>query len=186
MPALAFEFHPASEPFPLLEGAEYQALLDSIAKHGQVVPIILLDGKILDGRNRYRVCMELGIEPVTVNFTLDGSTAADVAEALNLVRRHLDAKARATIAAKLREKGMSERAIAENLEVSKTTIHKALSGGHQKTTSGLRKRGTTAEFLEEIETFYNYGAKGNRIPLTFMARRAARDRRPCQPKSAAN
>jgi N6-adenosine-specific RNA methylase IME4 len=55
--------HPAADMFPLLEVKRYAALFDDIQEYGLREPIVLYEGKILDGRNRYRVCRELGIEP---------------------------------------------------------------------------------------------------------------------------
>ena len=40
----------------------YKELKNDIEKNGQLVPIILRDGKILDGRHRYKVCMDLGLD----------------------------------------------------------------------------------------------------------------------------
>jgi hypothetical protein len=123
------EIHPAAHVFPLMDGEEFEHLKDSIAEHGQLVPIALLDGKILDGRNRARACEDLGLVPLTVNCEMEGkSTAADVAEALNLIRRHLDAKSRAALAVKLRAAGASVREIAEKLEVGVATAHRAIKG----------------------------------------------------------
>ena len=44
---------------------EYEGLKASIKERGQEVPILLLNGQNLDGRHRYRACLDLGIEPVT-------------------------------------------------------------------------------------------------------------------------
>ena len=59
------DFHPAADIFPLLEGDEFQALKTDIAEQGQLDPIWVYQNQILDGRNRYRACQELGIETVT-------------------------------------------------------------------------------------------------------------------------
>ena len=42
----------------------------------------------------------------------------------------------------------------------------------------LEKRGTVYEYLEEIDAFYNYGAKLKGCPLAYKAREAAKKRNP--------
>ncbi|WP_374356448.1 hypothetical protein [Thermomonas sp.] len=50
-------------------------------------PIVLLDGKILDGRHRYRGCLDVGVEPRFTDFTGDDPVAYVTSE--NAARRHL-------------------------------------------------------------------------------------------------
>jgi N6-adenosine-specific RNA methylase IME4 len=97
---MELEFHPASEIFELIEGVEFDALVENVGKHGLINDIWLHpDGTILDGRNRYRACLEAGVEP---RFqTWDGiGFAADFVWALNATRRHLEGNARKIAAAK--------------------------------------------------------------------------------------
>lgn len=68
--------HPLAELLPMMSRAEYASLRESIRDNGQADPIELYQGKILDGRNRYRACRELGIAPKTRQFT--GGDAAAV------------------------------------------------------------------------------------------------------------
>ena len=98
--ASVIAYHPFANLFPLLEGRELAELADDIAEHGQREPIILLDDKILDGRNRYLACQMAGVEP---HFEQFGDSADPLAAviSLNLKRRHLDESQRAMIAAKL-------------------------------------------------------------------------------------
>lgn len=62
--------HPAAELFPMHTAAELAALAQSIGEHGwdETHPVVLCDGKILDGRNRYRVCLDLGVTPTFVEY----------------------------------------------------------------------------------------------------------------------
>ena len=86
--------------FPEASPEEYQAILASIEEIGQQEPIARKDDQIIDGRNRYRACRELGIEP---KFTELGDNVDPLKYVLakNLARRHLDASQRAVIAYKL-------------------------------------------------------------------------------------
>ena len=92
------ECHPVSEIFPLMEGAEYDALKADIAANGLRESIWLHpDGRIIDGRNRYRACYELGLVPKYKTWDGNGSLLAFVLS-LNLHRRHLSSSQRAMIA----------------------------------------------------------------------------------------
>jgi ParB-like chromosome segregation protein Spo0J len=55
------EPHLAAALFPLLpvDSPEFGELVADIGEHGLLQPIVLHEGKIIDGRNRYRVCHAL-------------------------------------------------------------------------------------------------------------------------------
>jgi N6-adenosine-specific RNA methylase IME4 len=91
--------HPAADLFPPLEGDEFEQLVADIKEHGLHEPIVLLDGEILDGRNRYRACIEAGVDPLFVPYRGDDPVSFVIS--FNLRRRHLDESQRATVAAKL-------------------------------------------------------------------------------------
>jgi hypothetical protein len=92
--------HPSAEIFPLMVGFDFDALIADIRDNGQREPIIVHDGLILDGRNRYRACRELGIEPVIATWGGQGTPESFVIS-MNLRRRHLNESQRAMIAKKL-------------------------------------------------------------------------------------
>jgi ribosomal protein L24 len=56
-----YEFHPLAKSLPLMWGSDFDEFKEDIRKNGQIVPIGIYEGRILDGRNRYRACKELGI-----------------------------------------------------------------------------------------------------------------------------
>lgn len=65
------EFHPAANEFPMMDEKRFSELKADIETHGLREPVTLCGGKILDGRNRFRACTELGIDPPTKQFTGD-------------------------------------------------------------------------------------------------------------------
>ena len=60
---VTLEFHPLSNIFPLMEGVEFEELVADIKARGLREKIDLYEGKIVDGRNRYRALQRLGIVP---------------------------------------------------------------------------------------------------------------------------
>jgi len=94
------EIHKLAEPFPLLEGKEFDDLCKDIGEHGLQEAIVVLDGKVLDGRNRLRACERIGVEPQFVDFAeLElGCTPEEYVWAKNVLRRHLSADQRAALA----------------------------------------------------------------------------------------
>jgi hypothetical protein len=93
--------HPAADIFPLLTGRAFAELVDSIRANGQREPIVMFEGCILDGRNRWQACEMVGIEPRTKEFRGDEEAARRFVVDANLVRRHLDEAQRAMCAEKL-------------------------------------------------------------------------------------
>lgn len=94
--------HPVADIFPMMPDAEYRALVDDIREHGQIEPIVTLDGKILEGRHRYRACSELSIKPNCVPFNLEMSPT-DYVIAMNVRRRHLNSGQLAFVAAEAKK-----------------------------------------------------------------------------------
>lgn len=97
MPKL--EDHPLSQIFPLMEDADLDSLGDDIETNGLRDPIWLLDGKILDGRNRYRACVKKDIDHRTEHYK--GKDPLGFVLSKNLHRRHLTTSQRAMVAANI-------------------------------------------------------------------------------------
>lgn len=83
------EFHPIAALFPLLDDDDTDRLAADIGKHGLRNPVVLFEGKILDGRNRYHACLLAGVALRTTEFTGTRLDAIDFAWSTNRERRHL-------------------------------------------------------------------------------------------------
>ena len=94
-----YDLHDLCKLFPPMPEDQFNSLIDSIRDHGLLTPIMLHDGKILDGRHRYKACINLGIEPSFEEY--EGEDALGYVLALNLSRRHLDESQRAMIGARI-------------------------------------------------------------------------------------
>jgi len=100
-----YQYHSLSDFFPLLPPEEFEELTNSILEHGQLEPIMLLDGKILDGRNRYLACQQLGIEPKVRSYGKDNPTEPlEFVVAANMRRRSLTPAQKAQIIIDIRGK----------------------------------------------------------------------------------
>src|SRR5262249_48474512 len=83
--------HPLCTIIPPCTDKEFNELKEDIKKNGLQVPIMLFDGEILDGRSRYRACVELGKEPKTEAFSGTRADALTYVISMNVKRRHLSA-----------------------------------------------------------------------------------------------
>jgi hypothetical protein len=134
------QFHPLADIFPLMEGEELDALVADIKKYGVREKIVLYEGKILDGRNRYRALQRLEGFPNYMtkgggriftlgNVTVDRSQITDpVAYVVskNVHRRHLTPEKKLEVIASLIKANpeKSDRQIAEQAKASPTTVGK--------------------------------------------------------------
>lgn len=91
------KLHPLCELFPRMIAAEFESLKADIAANGLNQPVVIHGSQILDGGNRYRACLELGIEPPTVEYS--GADPVAFVLSANLHRRHLTPGQQAAIVA---------------------------------------------------------------------------------------
>jgi hypothetical protein len=97
-----YEFHPLAEIFPTLDDDDLKTLAEDIKAKGLTEPIMLFEGKVLDGRNRYRACDLAEIELKPDQFTqYEGNDALGFVVSKNLHRRHLNESQRSMIAAEI-------------------------------------------------------------------------------------
>lgn len=101
-PASSMPVHPAAAIFPMMCTADLKKLADNIKEFGLREPIVVFEGRIVDGRNRKAACVLAGIEPTYREWDGEGSLVAWILS-VNLHRRHLTDTQRAMIGARARE-----------------------------------------------------------------------------------
>mgnify|MGYP002780378191 CR=1 FL=1 len=120
------ELHPLTQKYPPMEAEEFAAFRADLAAHGQKNPIWLFEGKVLDGRNRLRACLELGLDPLFAEFAGTEAEAAAFVDSQNLHRRHLSREWRQQRVRELRERGLSTWVIAQQVGCSQATVRRDL------------------------------------------------------------
>lgn len=98
-PPVGVKWHEYANLFPWLEGAAREELKADIRKNGVREPIVFMGEYILDGRNRYDIARELGIEYPRIEYEGDDPLGYVISH--NLHRRHLTESQRAMVASKL-------------------------------------------------------------------------------------
>lgn len=90
--------HAFADLFPTMADDELAALKADLTVHGLRQPIVLFEGAILDGRNRYRACREAGVTVRFEQFFGVEDDALAFVLSTNLHRRHLSAGQKAALA----------------------------------------------------------------------------------------
>lgn len=132
---LAMKFHKLSEQYPLMPEDELSVLVNGMREHGfdARFPIVLHNGEILDGRNRYLASEEAEVDPVYVDLPESEDPKLFVEKA-NEHRRHLSSewlqKRRSERIERVklrRSEGASTRKIANEEGVSQTQVMSDIS-----------------------------------------------------------
>lgn len=146
---MTYEFHPLANLFPLIEGAEFDNLVADIKANGVREPVILHDGKILDGRNRYKAAMTAGADVPTKEY--EGADPLGFVISLNLHRRHLSEGQRGLVAAKLETLKQGRPGKDANLHVSVPRAQAAemLNVSERTVATGAKVRDNAAPELEQ-------------------------------------
>jgi ParB-like chromosome segregation protein Spo0J len=118
---MSYELHPLCTLFPRVDGAEFDALVADVKANGLRQPIVLHDGMILDGGNRYRACVEAGVKPTFVKF--DGDNLVSFVLSANLHRRHLSTGQQAAIVASAQDWAKAQRHGGDRKSEQSATLH---------------------------------------------------------------
>jgi N6-adenosine-specific RNA methylase IME4/ParB-like chromosome segregation protein Spo0J len=99
------KYHVLADIFPLMEGQAFDELADDIKAHGPAEKIVLHDGQILDGRNRYRALMRNGLTDEEIlrchTEPFVGADPLAFVISKNLKRRHLNESQRGMVHARI-------------------------------------------------------------------------------------
>ncbi len=123
---------------------ELQSLADDIAKHGLREPVVMFDGKVLDGRNRSAACAIAQVKPKTIEFNGSASDALSFVWSKNRTRRHLSSSQAAIADAKRAQLDEEyQKAIA-------ATVAEQPKGGRPKTgTNNCTSKKDTSALTDE-------------------------------------
>jgi len=118
---------PFADLLPPLKPEERAALRDNIKVHGVLNPIhVDEENVVIDGHNRLELAVELGLQtiPTKIVSGLSAEQKRDLAEDLNLHRRHLSRKQIRRVLARrlLANPGQSDRAVADPMGVDHKTV----------------------------------------------------------------
>ncbi len=171
-------FHELSSYLPLLEGDEFDDLVEDIKQHGQIEPVTIYEGKILDGRNRYRACKILEQELIIREWkpsTATGSTPLQYVISENIMRRHLNDKQKAEIGMLLYpeiEKQVEEERVKKMVETKKEQFGKGelkSLGGREGFATLIKKENSVAKkWKKEDTTAYKVAQKVRVKPDTII------------------
>lgn len=121
---MGYAHHEIADMFPMMSEEEYSGLLMDIGEFGLRHPVVLYEGKVLDGRNRQRACEDLGKRVRYKEY--GGIDPLSYVLSENLHRRHLSESQRAMVAAMLVEEGVVQRLAAERLSISERLLSRAV------------------------------------------------------------
>lgn len=93
------QFHELANIFPMMDHDRFMDLVEDVRRNGLHDPIDLYEGKVLDGRNRYKACLIAGIDVRGYEYTGDDPLKYVLSK--NLHRRHMDESQRAMVGANI-------------------------------------------------------------------------------------
>lgn len=155
------EVHEYAKLFPPMSNEEFEELVEDIRQNGQLEPIIVYEGKILDGRNRYNACMKLGIKPKMVDYNGENLTPLNFVISKNIKRRHLTASQKALLALEIKPllaEEAKKRQLSSLKQYKENTVQEIIPEREEKKENGdtvvpllaQREKGRTIEQAGKI------------------------------------
>lgn len=151
-----YELHDLCKLFPPMPEDQFTALMQDISANGLRQPIVIHEGKILDGRHRYKACLNLNLEPISVIY--DGNDPLGFVISHNLARRHLDESQRAMISGRLANMKSGDNQYDKVGSIGSTSVTKAdaakmLNVGTKSVTRARKVLGKgTPELVDAVDS----------------------------------
>jgi hypothetical protein len=159
-----YERHPLSEKFALPFNTDERAgMAEDIKANGQHQEIVLYQGQVLDGWERYKACEAAGVTPRTREYI--GTDPLAVAFGANTIRRKLNTWQKALMGARLylqskeqpNTRVPSQDQIAKQLAISKTPLSEmiaVLSSDHKEAKTFVitaEQKEITRDMFDEVK-----------------------------------
>ena len=141
-----FEIHPLAHLLPQIPTDELAKLREDIEEHGVLMPLLMFEEKVLDGRHRYYLAATLGRPVRLEEFEGTEEEARVRIGSLNLRRRHLSAAQQAQLAIDLYLSDAEKVAAAAMKEGGDRG--RAAQSGYRKPAVGQRGK-TAAQIVSE-------------------------------------
>lgn len=154
------ELHPICQVYPQMSELELAGLASDIGAKGLKVPIVVHQGKVVDGRNRFLACQIAGVDPTTTEWDGVGELS-DFVISLNEKRRHLTPSQKGMVAAEIEPFISAE--IAEKERKRKADQNKADSDKIVQVDSKERNRDAKQEAAAKVGVSRGYVGDAKRI-----------------------
>jgi protein gp37 len=159
------EIHPIALILPEMGHEEYQKFKEDILGNGVLEPIVLFQGKVIDGRHRYKASRELEID-IEARVWEGGMDPVEYVVSRNIHRRHLTSGQRSMAAAKASnwhvdeaKKRQQEAGVehSDNLKKGNEVIPRLVETLPQAGTGNVNPINATGKFNQLVETLPQAG-----------------------------
>ena len=171
-----YQQHPLSAAWPAMSASDFQALQDSITNIGVQMPIVIFEGQVIDGWNRYRAATELGMDCPSTPFD-ESIDPVDFVKAMNDARRHITGSQRAIAIVAIhgwRPVGRPQN----NVEVTSTLTQEAMAAeaGVSKKTIQHAQAAQKAGLAEKVKSGEMTVAQASNVAKGKPAKAARKDK----------
>src|SRR6516164_1990971 len=166
---LGYVAHELADLLPMIDGVNFENLKADIAKNGILEPILLFEGRILDGRNRYRAAKALGKVRAGNFKTFEGTyvEAEAYVFSTNFLRRQMTNAQKQEVIRKMIEKypDDSNRQIARRCGISS---HASVGSVREKMLAPSPDQKKFTEFCKIWDALSEIRREGEQEPISAL------------------